>query len=326
MQLFALDSRHGLGEHIAAVLGVPLAEHEERRFEDGEHKARPMVGVRGEDVYVIESLYSDSAQSVHDRLCRLLFFLGAVVEGGAARVTAVMPYLAYARKDRQTKPRDPVTTRYMAQLIEAMGVDAVMALDVHNLAAFQNAFRCRAHALDTRRLFARQLAERLGDEPVVVVSPDPGGVKRARLFLEMLEAICGRACGFAFMDKRRSAGRVTGDLLIGDVSGAHVLIVDDLISTGHTMLRAAVACRDQGAVSVRGLAAHGLFTGDAASVVADRRIDGLMVTDTVPPFRLPDGPVSRRVEIVSSAPLFAEAIRRCHVNGSLVDLLEGPAA
>jgi ribose-phosphate pyrophosphokinase len=323
MQLFALDPRHGLGERIAAVLGVPVAEHEERRFEDGEHKARPLVSVRGQDVYVIESLYADRAQSVHDRLCRLLFFLAAVREGGAARVTAVMPYLAYGRKDRQTKPRDPVTTRYMAQLLEAVGVDAVMTLDVHNLAAFQNAFRCRAHALDTRRLFARQLAARLDDEPVVVASPDPGGVKRAQLFRETLDALRGRPCGFAFMDKRRSGGRVTGELLTGNVDGVHVLIVDDLIGTGHTMLRAAEACRDRGAVSVRALAAHGLFTGDAATVVADARIAGVMVTDTVPPFRLPDALVSRRIETVSAAPLFAEAIRRCHLNGSLVDLLGG---
>lgn len=326
MQVFALHSGGDFGDRVAATLGTPLAEHEERGFEDGEHKARPLASVRGEDVYVIQSLYADPEQSVHDRLCRLLFFLGAVTEGGAARVTAVIPYLAYARKDRQTKPRDPVTTRYMAQLLEAMGVDAVMTLDVHNLAAFQNAFRCRTHHLDTRRLFAGHIADRLGDGPVVVASPDPGGVKRAQLFLETLETVVARPVGFAFMDKRRSAGRVSGDLLMGDVAGAQVLVVDDLISTGHTFLRAAEACLDNGAASVRGVAAHGLFTGDAASVVSDRRIAGLTVTDTVPPFRLPVALVRERVDRVSAAPLFAEAIRRCHRNGSLVELLEGPSA
>lgn len=303
-----------------------MAEHEEREFEDGEHKARPLVSVRGQDVYVIQSLYGDPEQSVHDRLCRLLFFLGAVVQGGAARVTAVLPYLAYARKDRQTKPRDPVTTRYLAQLIEAMGTDAVMTLDVHNLVAFQNAFRCQSHHLDTRRLFAAHIAERVDDAPVVVASPDPGGVKRAQLFRETLEGTLRRPVGFAFMDKRRSAGRVGGDLLMGEVAGTQVLMVDDLISTGHTLLRAAEACLHKGAASVRGLAAHGLFTGDAASVVADRRIAGLTVTDTVPPFRLSAALVRERIDRVSAAPLFAEAIRRCHRNGSLVELLEGPPA
>jgi len=324
MQIFALQASHPFGDRVATALGVALAEHEEREFEDGEHKARPLVSVRGEDVYVIQSLYSDPEQSVHDRLCRLLFFLGAVVEGGAARVTAVMPYLAYARKDRQTKPRDPVTTRYMAQLVEAMGVDAVMTLDVHNLVAFQNAFRCRTHHLDTRRLFTDHVLGQFGEEPIVVASPDPGGVKRAQLFREMLEARLTRPVGFALMDKRRSEGRVSGNLLMGDVDGARVLIVDDMVGTGHTFLRAAQACLDNGAESVRGLAAHGLFTGDAPTVVADPRIAGLTVTDTVEPFRLPTALVRERLDQISAAPLFAEAIRRCHRNGSLVDLLEGP--
>lgn len=281
----------------------------------------PLVSVRGRDVYVIQSLYGDDNQSVNDKLCRLLFFLGAVREDGAARVTAVIPYLAYSRKDRQTKSRDPVTTRYMAQLLEAMGIDAIMTLEVHNIAAFQNAFRCRSHHLDTRRLFAWHLSrEGLGEDPIVVASPDPGGVKRAQLFRETLEAVSARPVGFAFMEKRRSAGEVSGTMLMGDVAGATVLVLDDLISSGGTVLRAARACLDKGAGAVHALAAHGLFTGDAASVVADPGIAGIAVTDSVPPFRL--GAAAGRLDVVSAAPLFAEAIRRCHENGSLVDLLE----
>jgi len=321
MKIFALDASRTFGEKVAEALGTKLSEHKEREFEDGEHKARPLVSVRGGDVYVVQSLYGDADQSVNDKLCRLLFFLGAVREGGAARVTAVIPYLAYTRKDRQTKPRDPVTTRYMAQLLEAMGIDAVMTLEVHNVVAFQNAFRCRSHHLDTRRLFAGHLnAGATGDGPVVVASPDPGGVKRAQLFAETFEAVTGRAAGFAFMEKRRSGGVVSGTMLMGDVEGATVLVLDDLVSTGGTMLRAARACLNKGAAAVRGLAAHGLFTGDAPSVVVDPALAGFTVTDTVPPFRL--GAAAGRLEIVSAAPLFAEAIRRCHENGSLVDLLE----
>ena len=323
MRIFALNASRPFGEKVAAALRVPLSDHEEREFEDGEHKARPLVGVRGGDVYVIQSLYGDDQQSVNDKLFRLLFFLAAVRENGAARVTAVIPYLAYARKDRQTKPRDPVTTRYLAQILEAVGTDAVMSLEVHNIVAFQNAFRCRSHHLDTRRLFARQVEKLTGQAPVVVASPDPGGVKRAQLFRETLEAVTGRSAGFAFMEKRRSAGEVSGTMLMGDVAGATVLVIDDLISTGGTILRAAAACLERGAGAVHALAAHGLFTGGAPAVVKDPRIAGISVTDSVPPFRL--GAAAQRLDVVSAAPLFAEAIRRCHENGSLVQLLEGEA-
>lgn len=323
MRVFALNASRSFGERVAAALGTAPAEHEEREFEDGEHKARPLVSVRGQDVYVIQSLHGGPDQSANDKLCRLLFFLGAVRDGGARRVTAVIPYLAYARKDRQTKARDPVTTRYMAQVLEAMGIDAVMTLEVHNVVAFQNAFRCRAHHLDTRRLFVDHIRRRLGDDPVVAASPDPGGVKRAQLFQETLEDALGRPVGGAFMEKRRSAGVVSGNLLVGDVSGAVVLVIDDLVSTGGTMLRAAEACLERGAKSLYALAAHGLFTGDAGKVVADPRLEKLIVTDIVPPFRLDPALVDSRLEIVSAAPLFAEAIRRCHEDGSLVDLLDG---
>lgn len=325
MQLFALNASRPFGEQVAAALDAPLADHEEREFEDGEHKARPLVSVRGRDVYVIQSLHGGQEQSVNDKICRLLFFLGAVREGGAQRVTAVIPYLAYARKDRQTKPRDPVTTRYMALLLEAMGINAVMTLDVHNIVAFQNAFRCRLHYLDTRRLFAEHMRGRVGEGAVVVASPDPGGVKRAQLFQETFEAMLGRPVGSAFMEKRRSAGVVSGTLLVGDVAGATVLVVDDLISTGGTMLRAAEACLDQGAKTVYALAAHGLFVGDASKAVADPRLARVIVTDTVPPFRLETATVEQHLEIVSAAPLFAEAIRRTHEGGSLIELLEGEA-
>ena len=325
MQIFALHATRSFGERVADALKTTLADHEEREFEDGEHKARPLVSVRGQDVYVIQGLHGGPQQSVNDKICRLLFFLGAVREGGARRVTAVLPYFAYARKDRQTKPRDPVTSRYMALLLEAMGIDAVMTLDVHNIVAFQNAFRCRSHHLDTRRLFARHLGARLGDGPLVVASPDPGGVKRAQLFRETLEAMLGRPVGGAFMEKRRSAGVVSGTLLVGEVAGATVLVIDDLISSGGTMLRAAEACLDQGAIAVYGLAAHGLFVGDADKAIADSRLTKTIITDTVPPFRLDPSTVGEHLEVVSAAPLFAEAIQRTHEGGSLVELLQGDA-
>jgi len=323
MKLFALEASREFGARVADALGVPLATHEERAFEDGEHKARPLESVRGADAYAIQSLHGGPEESGNDKLIRLLFFLGALREGGAARVTAVVPYLAYARKDRQTKPRDPVTTRYVAQLFEAVGADAVMTLEVHNVVAFQNAFRCRTHHLDTRRLFTRHLLPDLSGGRVVVASPDPGGVKRAQLFRETLEPMLGRAAGQAFMEKRRSGGKVSGNLLVGEVEDATVLVVDDLISSGGTMVRAAEACLAQGARAVWALAAHGLFTGKASEAVDDKRLARLVVTDTVPPFRLDPALTKRRLEVVSAAPLVADAIRRCHEGGSLVELLEG---
>ncbi len=326
MQLFALDASRDFGEQVAAALGLALAPHEEREFEDGEHKARPLIGLRGEDVYVLQSLHGGPKESPNDKFCRLLFFLGAVRDAGAARITAVIPYLAYARKDRRTKPRDPVTSRYVAQLLEAMGVDAVVTFDVHNLVAFQNAFRCRTEHLDSRALFVPRLRMLAGEGPVVVASPDPGGVKRAQLFRESFERLLGREVGGAFMEKRRSGGAVSGNLLVGEVAGATVLVVDDLISSGGTMLRAAEACLSQGATRVIAVAAHGLFTGPAAEAMASPALFRSLVTDTVPPFRLPPALLGSRVEVVSAAPLFAEAIRRLHQGGSITELLEGGGA
>ena len=147
LSFFELNASRELGERVARALGSPLTPHEEREFEDGEHKARPLESVRGRDVYVLVSLYGDARQSVNDKLVRLLFFLGALRDASAGRITAVIPYLCYARKDRRSKSRDPVATRYVAGLLETVGADRVVTLDVHNLAAYENAFRIRAEHL-----------------------------------------------------------------------------------------------------------------------------------------------------------------------------------
>ena len=322
MLVFALAGSDYLGSSVAEALNVGLAAHEERDFGGGEHKARPLVSVRGQSVYVIHSLEAEAGASVNDKLCRLLFFLATCRENGAAEVTAICPYLAYSRKDRQTKPRDPLTARYVAQLIEAAGADRVVTLEVHNLVALQNAFRCETVALDARGVLMERAVELAGDGPVTVASPDPGGVKRAQLFREALEARLGRAVGFALMEKRRSAGKVSGSLVAGDFEGARVLVIDDMIASGGTMVRAARALRERGAADVWALAVHGLFTSGAEEALADPAIAGWIVTDTVPPFRL--GEAARaRVEVVSAAPLLAETIRRLHENLSITDL---PAA
>lgn len=322
LKLFALEATQEFGQKVAAELQHPLSPHEERSFEDGEHKARPLDEVRGADVYVIHSLHGGPDDSPNDKLCRLLFFIGALKSNGAARVTAMVPYLAYARKDRQTKPRDPLSARYVAQLLEAVGTDRLVSMEVHNIVAFQNAFRVETIGMDIRGVLLDRAAELAAQNPICVASPDPGGVKRAQLFREALEDRLGRSVGFAMMEKRRSQGVVSGSLMAGEVSGARVLIVDDMIASGGTMLRAAETLATAGTADVWALAAHGLFTGDVEKSLMDKSIAGWIVTDTVPPFRLTSR-VAKRVECVSAAPLFARVIKRLHDNKAVIDL---PAA
>jgi ribose-phosphate pyrophosphokinase len=312
MQLFALNATREFGQEVARALGIELAAHEEREFEDGEHKVRSLVDVRGHDCFVIQSTHGDAGQSGEDKLMRLLFFAGALRDHGAARVTAVVPYLAYARKDRQTKPFDPVMSRYVAMLFEAMRVDALITLEVHNVVALQNAFRIPTQHLSSAELFAPHAAAVVGDRKAVVVSPDPGGVKRAQLFRETLEARCRRGFGAAYLEKRRSGGVTSGSLLAGDVRDAVVLLVDDLISTGGTLLRAAHTCRESGAHEIHAMAAHGLFTQGANAAMTDPLFAGVWVSDTVPPFRL-SPEAADRVRLVSAAPLFARAISEAAV-------------
>ncbi|BCH24215.1 ribose-phosphate diphosphokinase [Mesorhizobium sp. L-8-3] len=321
MRFFALKGTDRLGFSVAQALGVGVDPHEERDFEDGEHKARPLVSVRGQDVYVLHSLAGGADASANDKLLKLLFFIATCRENGAARVTAVAPYLAYARKDRQTKSRDPVTMRYLAQLFEAMRTDCLVTLEVHNLAAFQNAFRCRTVHLDARRPFCTAVRELAGDAPVVIFSPDGGGVKRAGLLKESYEATSGSATGFGFMEKHRSRGVVTGDLFAGDVDGKVVFLVDDMISTGGTMLRAARACRERGAKAVYAVATHGLFGKGSETLFADGAIDKVVVTDSLASASDEAAVRQGRIELVPCGALVAEAIARLHGSGSIADLV-----
>jgi len=322
LRLFALNASRDFGQRVAGALGVTLAPHEEREFEDGEHKARPLESVRGRDVFVVVSLYGDERQSVNDKLVRLLFFVGALRDASAGRITAVIPYLCYARKDRRSKSRDPVSTRYVAGLLETVGADRVLTLDVHNLAAYENAFRIRADHLQANRLFLEEFVPRIGREPVVVVSPDVGGVKRAEAFRQALSRRLGREAVGAFLEKYRSAGVVSGEAVVGDIEGRIAIIVDDLISTGGTIGRAVAACRSRGARTVYAAATHGIFVGEAARMVADSGLERLVITDTIPPFRLDAALVRGKVTVLDTAPLFAEAIRRIHTGGSIVELME----
>jgi ribose-phosphate pyrophosphokinase len=264
--VFALGPSAEFGRAVADEMGIGVAPHEERYFEDREFKVRPLVDVAGREVYVIDSLDGDATQSANDKLCRMLFFIAALKDAGARRVNAVAPYMCYARKDRRTKSRDPVTLRYVAQMFDAVGTDSVITMEAHNPAALENAFRCPSVRLSADELFARHFAQQLRTGPVAVVSPDIGGSKRAEAFRGLLETELGRPVAKGIMDKQRSGGVVSGELFAGDVEGHPVIIVEDLISTGTTMAKAAQACKAQ-PVTYK--------TGSAGICVACRATSGM---------------------------------------------------
>jgi ribose-phosphate pyrophosphokinase len=320
--LFAPGVSRTLGEGMAAHLGWAISAHEEREFDGGEQKMRPLVEVGGRDVFVVYGLSAEPGCSSNDKLVRLLFFIGALRDAGAARVTAVAPYLAYSRKDRRTKPRDPVATRYVASLFEAVGTHVIVTVEAHNVSAFENAFRtCRPEHVPVAGLLAEYLAPRLNEERIVVVSPDSGGAKRADLFRHELERRAGQPIGKALLEKHRSAGVVSGSLFCGDVAGATAVIVDDLISTGTTLVRAAAACRERGATKIVAAAAHGLFTGGASELFGPAGPDEIIMTDTVPFSAELDSGAAAKVTVIQAAGLVAEVLGRMSRCEAVSDLI-----
>lgn len=320
--LFALDGSRAFAERVGQGIGLAVSAHEEREFEGGEHKARPLVSVRARDVYVLHSLHGDGRHSANDKLCRLLFFIGALKDAAAARVTVLAPYLAYARKDRKTKPRDPVTTRYVAALFEAVGTDVFVTVDVHNLAAFQNAFRCRTEHLEATGLFVDHFASRCRERELVVVSPDAGGLKRMEQFRQRLARALGKPVGAAFCEKHRSEGVLSGEMFAGEVGGKDAIIVDDLVGSGATLARAAQACSERGAVGVYAAATHGLLSGDAAAILAGSALRELAITDTVAGAGLDAAMATGKLRTLGCAGLFAQAIERLHGGGSMSELTD----
>ena len=310
--LFALEGSRPYGERVASRLEWPLSKHEEREFEDGEHKIRPLVDVSRRDVFVIHSLDGGPGGSPSDKLCRMLFFIGALRDAGAARVTAVASYLCYARKDQRSQPLDPITTKYVARMFEACGTDAVLTFDVHNRAAYENAFRIPTVNIEAMPVFVEHFAARLRGKELAVVSPDIGGAKRAERFRRGLAAALGSEPTAGFVDKRRAGGVVTGDLFVGDVSGRAVILYDDLISTGTTLCRAAAKCREAGASRVFAAATHGLFIGDAPAVLGSAGFDGIVVGDTVQSGAEVAGHLPENVTILDTSRLACEAIARAH--------------
>jgi ribose-phosphate pyrophosphokinase len=311
--LFSPAASAALGGAIAKLLAIPLSPIEESEFGGGERKLRPLEDVHGRAVYVIHSLFGDSLGSANDHLCEMLFLIGALKDAGARRVTACAPYLAYARQDRRIESGDPVTTRYVAQLFEAVGVERVVCLEVHDPAAFENAFRCGTVHVGAGSSFVQHFAAKPSGLEYAVVSPDIGGAKRARHFQGLLQTALGRPVDYALMDKTRSRGGVSGTLFAGDVAGKHVIILDDLISSGTTVLRAVGACRRAGATRVDVAATHASFAPEARrlfdpDIPAHARPDSVVVTDSVPLGADFSSYATGPLTVLGIAPVLARAI------------------
>jgi ribose-phosphate pyrophosphokinase len=331
LKIFCLNGTREYGQRVVKHLQIPLAEHVEKNFEDDECYLKSVNGeegnVRGHDVFVIQSLYSDDNESVCDKFMKLLIFCGSLRQASAHTITVVIPHMAWARQDRKTESRAPVTTKLLASMLESVGVDRIMTIDVHNLSAFQNApsIRCQTDHLEAKSLFVDWCAERLetmNAKKIVVLSPDVGGIPRIDRFRNALGKKMGRDIGTANYDKvRRVDGELVGNKIIGDIADAEVIGLDDMISTGGTMVRAAEAVPRFGGRLLCLCATHGLFVGKANAHL-DKLDTQLVVADTVRPWRLT--PANRKkIVVVDTSELLAKAIWRIHTGtGSISQLLQ----
>ena len=299
-----------LSQRIAREIDLPLAPMDITRFADGEFDVKIHESVRGHDVFLIQP----TCPPVSDNLIQLFVTLDALRRASAARITAVIPYYGYQRKEKKTAPRDPISAKLMANIIELAGASRVVAVDLH-AEAIQGFFDIPVDALTATKILARRVRERHGNN-VVVVSPDTGGALRARRLGRLLDA------PIAIIDKRRPRDDAVEVVhVVGDVAGMHAVIVDDLISTGGTLISASEALKGKGATGVDVVATHGLLTEGALERLREAPIDEICVTDTIPvsdPARVLDN--HPRLRVLSVAPLIAEAIVRVHEGRSVSEL------
>ena len=327
LALFALGASISLGEDVAQLLGAELAPLEDREFEDGEYKIRPLENVRGRDCYVVFTLHGDRCREQRRQAVQTAVFHRRAE--GRRRCSASRPSRPiFASRARIGAPSPAirsrrVTSRSCSRRLERT---VLVCIDVHNIAAFQNAFRCETVHLDAQALFARHVVADIGDRPVAVVSPDLGGEKRAELFRLRLERMLKRPVAKAFMDKYRSEGRVVGDIFAGDVKDRIAIIIDDLIAGGGTVARTAAACRANGAARVWVAATHGVFSEKAASVLKSAPIDQAHHHRHSAAATVHGGRAWRSVDRWSASPVsWPKRSRRLHANGSITQLLEeGP--
>jgi ribose-phosphate pyrophosphokinase len=307
--IFGLDDPHGMAAQVAACVDGELAALELRDFPGGEFKVRPLVDPQHRATAIVAGLYGDSRRTPQDRLVMLLFLIGALRDHGATSISVIAPWLPFARKDRRTQLLDPTSFRYVAQLIEAAGANRLISLEPHNDAAFDNAWRISAARVPAHRVLLAAALDAVGTAPLVVASPDPGGVRRAQLWREAIAMRSGRQIGFAMLDKRRHANELEGGFTVcGEVRDATVLLVDDLIASGETLARAGRAIQCAGAARVMVAAAHGQFLERAADLLDAAGFDALLITDSLPSARLAGHRLRERLTVVSAAPHLASLL------------------
>jgi ribose-phosphate pyrophosphokinase len=305
--LFSGRGNPELSAQIADCIGMRLGQIKLMNFSDGENYCQVLENVRGRDVFVIQP----TSQPVNDNLMELLLILDALKRASAQRINAVIPYYGYARQDRKDKPRVPITSRLVADLLEAVGVDRIICVDVH-AAQIQGFFNVPVDHLFAASLFVDHIRH-MSLKNLTVVSPDAGGVERARAYAKRLKA------ELAIVDKRREAANVAEVMnVIGDVKKRNCFIVDDMVDTGGTLCETVEALLKKGAKRVFACATHAVLSGPAADRLKASRITKLFVTDTIPLSE--KARKTKKIEVLSVAPLLGEAIRRIHEESSVSSL------
>ncbi len=306
--LFSGNSNRHLAEQIAGYLGVPLGDCEVGRFPDGEVRIKLKADVRGADVFLIQS----TCAPVNDHLMELLIMADACRRASAGRITAVVPYFGYSRQDRKDEGRVPISAKLTANLLEAAGIDRLVTIDLH-AAQIQGFFDIPVDHLFASKVFIKYVKQ-LNLPDLVIASPDVGGMKTAWGYVKRLDGAY-----LAVIEKRRLSGEdVEVGFVIGDVKDRNVVLVDDIISTGGSVAKAAMLLREKGAKKVFVMATHAVFCGRAVEKLRDAPLAEIIVTDTIP--------VTSNIErlrVLSVAELLGEAVHRIHTNKSVSTLFQG---
>lgn len=306
IKIFAANASKELAQKIADQLGLPLGKCEVGTFSDGEIAVSIYETVRGSDVFVVQSTNTP----VNNNLMELLIMVDALKRASAGRITAVIPYFGYARQDRKSKSRDPITAKLVADLIMAAGADRVLTMDLH-AAQIQGFFNIPLDHLVGMPILSR-IMETKHIEDLVVVSPDLGSVTRARSFASTLDA------PIAIIDKRRPKANVSEVMnIIGDIKDKNVVIIDDIIDTAGTLCNAANALKERGAKSVRACATHGVLSGPAIDRIMESALEEVIILDTI---ALPEEKKCDKIKVASVSTIFADAIRRIYADQSISTL------
>ncbi len=309
MKVFCGNSNRKLAEDICKHLGVPLGDAVVRRFSDGEINVEINESVRGKDVFVIQS----TCYPGNDNLMELLIMMDALKRASARRINAVIPYYGYARQDRKVSPRAPISAKLVADLITVAGATRMMTVDLH-AGQIQGFFDIPVDHLYAFPVILDYLSKKFADgEEIVIVSPDAGGVERARAFAKRLKA------RLAIIDKRREVANVSQVMnIIGDVKGMIAILLDDMVDTAGTLTHAADALLEHGAKEVYASASHPVLSGKAMERLKNSSIKEIVVTDTIP--LRGEAAQFERIKVLSVAPLLAEGIRRIHTEDSVSSL------